>query len=290
MVTAATPEPQPRCVNCGAQLVEKFCAGCGQRTPAPTDYSMRTLASAAIGHLTNWDGRLLSTVRKLFFRPGQLARDHFEGRRAQHLDPFRIFVLSNVLAWLIAPHSRMFGFSLKMGLKYSLFPSFWERALAVRAGLAHVTVEQFGQRIDAVSASENQVGVLCLVPLMACGIWLVMAGRRYRFVQHLIFTAQFYCIHLTCVLLYLGFLLTPFYKLLKPHALTAPIADSFRNLWVQHLTLAPVLAVYLYFALKRAYQLTPRQSLWRALILALWATTISRAFLDVVFTLVLIWA
>jgi hypothetical protein len=117
-----------------------------------------------------------------------------------------------------------------------------------------------------------------------------MAGRRYRFVQHLVFTAHFYCIHLTCVLLYLGFLLTPFYKLLKPHALTAPIADSLRSLWVQHLTLAPILAVYLYFALKRAYQLTPRQSLWRALILALWATTISRAFLDVVFTLVLIWA
>ncbi|MDB4967166.1 MAG: hypothetical protein JWN44_2855 [Myxococcales bacterium] len=277
-------------MNCGSALVEEFCAGCGQRTPTPRDYSMRTLFSAAIGHLTNYDGRLVATVRKLFFRPGQLARDHFEGRRAQHLDPFRIFVLSNVLAWLVAPHTNMFGFSLKAGLKFALFQRRWAWAMAARAALAHVSVEELGRRIDAVSASQNSVAVLCLVPMMAVGIWVVMARRGYRFVQHLVFTAHFYCIHLCCALIYLGFVLRPLYRALKAHPSTASIADLLANNWMQHLMMAPALIVYLFFALQRAYLVGPRQSVWRAVVLGLWASTVARAFFDVGFALVLIWA
>src|SRR5207253_2854042 len=106
-----------------------------------TDYSLRTFLHAAIGHVTNYDGRLLSTVRKLFFRPGQLARDHFEGRRASHLDPFRIFVLANVFAWFVVPHTGLRGFSLPIAKRFAQFSDLWFRLVDVRAAVAQVTVE-----------------------------------------------------------------------------------------------------------------------------------------------------
>lgn len=284
---SASAASAPRgCVNCGGAVAE-FCSGCGQRTPTALDYSLGTLLRAAVGHLTNYDGRLLATVRKLFFSPGQLARDHFEGRRARHLDPFRIFLLSNLLAWLIVPHTEMYGFSLKAALRVALLAPTWARALVARASLSGVTVATFGQRIDAVSASQNSLTVLCLVPLLALGISLVLSGRGFRFVQHLVFTAHFYCIHLCGVLILLGFVLRPVYRLGKAHALTASLVEPLGNLWTQHLLMAPALIAYLYFAMARAYALTPRQSAWRAVAVGLWACVVSRAFFDVSFAMVL---
>jgi hypothetical protein len=287
---APQPATHPPCVNCGSAVVEAFCAGCGQRTPAVTDYSMRTFLHAAVGHVTNYDGRLLATVRKLFFRPGQLARDHFEGRRASHLDPFRIFVLANVLAWFIVPHTGMRGFSMATAKRFAQFHDLWMRLLAVRAQLSHVTVEELSRRIDAISSSENSVTLLCLVPIAACGLWAVMAGRGYRFVQHLVFTAHFYCIHMLCLILYIGVMLHPLWNLLGRHALTAPLVGPLHNIWTEHMAVAPALMVYLYFGLKRAYLLSPSESLWRAVVLGLWVCTTTRMFFDACFVLVLIWA
>ena len=286
------PEPLPDgiCVNCGATDVAEFCAGCGQRTPTPADYSVRTFVRAALGHVTNYDARLLSTVRKLFVRPGQLARDHFEGRRAQHLDPFRIFVLSNLAAWLIVPHTTMKGFSLANGQRWAMLPGLWMRLVAERARLSAVGVDVFVQRIDAISSSENSVAVLCLVPLFALGLWALMRGRGYRYVQHLVFGAHFYCIHLCCVLIYLGFVLRPLARTFAAHSSTAWLATEMVKIWYQHLALAPALILYLYFGLQRAYLISPAASAWRATLLGIWACTVSRAFFDVGFVLVLIWA
>ncbi|MCU1279761.1 MAG: hypothetical protein JWM53_3307 [bacterium] len=284
------PARNPPCVNCGSAVVEAFCAGCGQRTPAATDYSLRTFLHAAIGHLTNYDGRLLTTVRKLFFRPGQLARDHFEGRRASHLDPFRIFVLANVLAWFIVPHTGLLGFSLATARRFAQFPDFWTRMLAVRAQLSHVTVEVLSKRIDAISSSENSVTLLCLVPFAALGVSAVMAGRGYRFVQHLVVTAHFYCIHMLCLIVYIGLLLHPLWNFLGAHAWTAPLVAPLHNIWTEHLAVAPALILYLYFGLQRAYLLSPSESAWRAVVLGVWACTVTRMFFDACFALVLIWA
>ena len=251
---------------------------------------MRAFLRAAFGHLTNYDGRLLSTAKKLFLRPGQLARDHFEGRRAQHLDPFRIFVLSNLVAWFIIPHTTMYGYSFKAGQRLAVLSRFWMRIVELRAGWAHVSVADFAARIDKVAPSENPVTVLCLVPFMTLGLWVALAGRGYRFVQHLVFTAHLYCIHLFCVLIYFAWLLRPLAKLFAAHASTAALAPILLNNWGEHLAIAPALGLYLYFGLQRAYLLAPEQASWRAALLALWACTVTRMFFDVAWVLVLIWA
>src|SRR5689334_14859245 len=136
----SSPSPSP-CVNCGSSLVAEFCAGCGQRTPRPEDYSLRELRKAVTDWLTNYDHRLFATVRTLFLRPGQLARDHFEGRRARHLDPLRIFLLANLAAWLIVPHSFMRGFKVENARRWAQIAGVWERGMSLRASIAGVSIE-----------------------------------------------------------------------------------------------------------------------------------------------------
>ena len=84
------------CLNCGAILHGKYCAACGQ---VADDHhrSIFHLMWEAVEGLTHLDGRLARTIPPLFLNPGQLARDHFEGRRQRHVPPFRLFLITLLL-------------------------------------------------------------------------------------------------------------------------------------------------------------------------------------------------
>ena len=81
------------CANCGAKLEGPYCHACGQ--PADDHHrSLPHLAWEGIEGLTHLDGRLAQTLPALFFHPGKLARDQFEGRRQRHVPPFRLFLVA----------------------------------------------------------------------------------------------------------------------------------------------------------------------------------------------------
>ncbi len=87
------PSPGALCANCGTELAGPYCHVCGQ----DADDHHRSLAHLAwegVEGLTHLDGRLAQTVPLLLFKPGKLARDHLEGRRARHVPPFRLFLIS----------------------------------------------------------------------------------------------------------------------------------------------------------------------------------------------------
>jgi len=89
MTAAAPPE---RCANCGAGLTGEFCARCGQSREAIKRPFLTLLWDALDGAL-DWDGRLMTTLRRLFLRPGRVARDYVDGARASHTPPVRLYLV-----------------------------------------------------------------------------------------------------------------------------------------------------------------------------------------------------
>jgi len=87
------PEPGTLCANCKAVLAGPYCHVCGQDAD-DHQRSIGHLAWEGVEGLTHLDGRLAQTLPLLFFRPGKLARDQLEGRRARHVPPFRLFLVS----------------------------------------------------------------------------------------------------------------------------------------------------------------------------------------------------
>lgn len=87
------PQPGGLCANCGTELRGLYCHVCGQ-TADNHHRSIWRLAWEGIEGLTHLDGRLAQTLPPLFFQPGKLAKDHFEGRRQRHVPPFRLFLIS----------------------------------------------------------------------------------------------------------------------------------------------------------------------------------------------------
>jgi hypothetical protein len=93
------PPPGTPCANCGAALQGPYCHACGQSAD-DQHRSIVHLAWEGIEGLTHLDGRLGQTIPALLFRPGKLARDHFEGRRQRHVPPFRLFLVALLIFML----------------------------------------------------------------------------------------------------------------------------------------------------------------------------------------------
>ncbi|MBP7704232.1 MAG: DUF3667 domain-containing protein [Caulobacter sp.] len=95
------PPPGTKCLNCETELEGRFCHACGQEH-ADHHRSILHLGWETIESMFHVDGRLWRTIPQLFFKPGQLSREYFEGKRARHVPPFRTFLVSLLLFILAA--------------------------------------------------------------------------------------------------------------------------------------------------------------------------------------------
>jgi len=87
------------CLNCGQMLTGRYCAGCGQKT-VPADLTLREFLHETTRELTNWDGKIPTTLITLFFKPGLLTLDFLAGRRARWLPPLRLYLICSVAYFL----------------------------------------------------------------------------------------------------------------------------------------------------------------------------------------------
>jgi hypothetical protein len=90
------------CLNCGAPLTGTYCSSCGQKRPH-TELSLRELLHEATEELIHWEGKVPSTLKALFLRPGLLTRDFLAGRRARWLSPLRVYLISSLAFFVSGP-------------------------------------------------------------------------------------------------------------------------------------------------------------------------------------------
>jgi hypothetical protein len=90
------------CLNCGRPLTGQYCAGCGQKR-RDTDPTLREFLQETTAELTQWDGKIPSTLKTLFFRPGALTQDFLAGRRARWLQPLRLYLICSLAFFVSKP-------------------------------------------------------------------------------------------------------------------------------------------------------------------------------------------
>jgi hypothetical protein len=104
---APAPTP-PRCDNCGASVLDRYCSRCGQRLEPPM-HSLGHFLTVAMEDVTHADSRLWRTLWALLFKPGFLTRQFLDGRRASYLPPVRLYLVLSVVffIWFSATHQKM---------------------------------------------------------------------------------------------------------------------------------------------------------------------------------------
>ncbi len=91
---------EKNCLTCNAELAGRFCQVCGQEN-VETKESFWSLATHFVYDLTHFDGKFLSTLKYLLFRPGFLSQEYLRGKRTSYLHPIRMYVFTSAIFFLI---------------------------------------------------------------------------------------------------------------------------------------------------------------------------------------------
>jgi hypothetical protein len=92
---------EPNCLNCGAELHGGYCHVCGQKAVS-LHLGVHDFAHEATHEFLHLDGKILSTVKLLVLKPGQLTKEFVEGRRARYISPLRVYLTFSLLFFFLA--------------------------------------------------------------------------------------------------------------------------------------------------------------------------------------------
>jgi hypothetical protein len=95
-----SPPPSRGCPNCGTPVSDLYCPRCGQRNKERL-VSLRAIVQDAAEDQFSLGGALPRTLGALLFRPGRLTREYVEGRIARYIPPFRLYLVSSLVFFVV---------------------------------------------------------------------------------------------------------------------------------------------------------------------------------------------
>jgi hypothetical protein len=207
--------------------------------------------------LLHVDGKIFRSVRLLVTAPGVLTQEQFEGRRVRYVSPIRLYLIFSVLYFAVAAVTPDSAFRIIVGAPRSgvSFQGQRERSRSNPDELRKLGFESEQEMRAAASAAVvhwTPRAMFVLVPLFAAMIGLAVkrSGRNYP--QQLYFALHVHA----AWFLFLA---------------VGSAARFFPWQWVSGTASIAVLVwmfLYLILALRRAYTLTIRGALWRALVVS----------------------
>jgi hypothetical protein len=185
--------PSPACVACGAALSGHYCSRCGEAAHHH-EPSLKHFAEEALETFAHVDGRVFFTFRALVTAPGSLAANFLAGRRKAQMGPLQLFVICNLLYFLVQPLTAFAPFTSTLAMQTGARP--WSRMAATmvdaRVAARGEDREEYARRFNETAHLQGKSLVVLMVPLFAVGAW-ALYGRSRRFLaEHLVFAFYFY--------------------------------------------------------------------------------------------------
>jgi hypothetical protein len=241
-----------------------FCGRCGEKRLDHHDLTIGGLVGHALESLTHVDGRVFRSVHDLVLRPGTLTAAYMRGQRRPYLAPFQLFVVTNVLFFVLqsALGFQVLSNDLESHIgtrKGSQFSSAIARPIAERRLAATGRmVEQYTDVFNHAVRVNAKGLVVAMVPLV--GVVLLASFPRTRYP---VTTAIALALHLLAFFLLVETLLMPLVGVPAGIVLSAL---SVGWLW-DPLTSAVLLAicvVWIYKASRFVYAASPKSAALKA--------------------------
>ena len=89
-----------KCLNCGAEVIGRFCHECGQEN-AEAKETIWHLLHHFFSDLTHFDSKLLHTFRYLTLKPGFLSKEYNNGRRVRYVYPLNLYFFTSAIFFLV---------------------------------------------------------------------------------------------------------------------------------------------------------------------------------------------
>lgn len=168
------------CLNCATLLTadDHYCPTCGQKT------NTHRLSMSHIWHdlthaITHTDKGFFFTIKKLFHRPGIMAREYLAGKRKKYFNPFSllvillgVFIVANGIFKPYSEENFSLGTERPAWIKTESQLKKWEKIMERR----HNMGEFVNKKVNIV--------LFISTPFLAFMVWLFYR-RRYNYAEHL---------------------------------------------------------------------------------------------------------
>ena len=240
-----------KCVNCKTDLIGDYCHACGEKVVSPKDFTLVKLAEQTVDVFTHLDSKLYGSIKALLFKPGYLSVAYIEGLRKPFMKPFQIFVLINILFFLLLSDVGVFKKPSRWWFETTDMGYNIKSIAELKAKESSKTLQEVALLYDQKSGSVAKACLIILIPLLGLIYSILFFKEKMQIGKHLIFAIHCFSFMLIFMILWIQLLnLLPFTKT-DPHYVLPLILISI---------------IYMIFSIRRFYSATWSYSIISAIL------------------------
>ena len=179
------------CKNCGYIVHKTFCSKCGQKNSELL--KLKDFFKEIFKDFTELDFRILVTLKKLFTNPGFLTREYWAGKKVKYTHPFKLFVFSGIIYFLLMP-TQWSAYDSEMGREVLLNENEKEvMTVAIRGYEVKIEnpllISSFKNYQIIGSKYEREIDVVLAPTVTALCIMLVHLNYKNLYFSHHLITS-----------------------------------------------------------------------------------------------------
>lgn len=222
------------------------------------------------------DAKVLKTFWLLLSKPGFLVAEYNKGRRKPYMKPIQVFLVATLLFYFVFPPSYLFFAAIvNMGTGYdnnavganTIHYNIGYKIKQI-AAQKNMPVEQVIAEIEKEAYYKSKEFLFIILPFFAGMVYLLFRKANHYFIPHLILALN----------------LLSFFIILN--LLAIPILTwvlRIRNIDDRYFETLPIIfCVYIIFSVKRVYNTSWLQTIWKSLIMVLWFAVLVLIFRQVI--------
>lgn len=232
---------EKNCLNCGAEVLGKFCQNCGQENIEQRDNFFHMVGHFISDYL-HFDSKFFRSLIPLFTKPGFLTKEYWEGRRTRYIPPLRLFFFVTIIFVLVTSYFyNRFGHRIKDAIVNiePIVSSEEEKRVEALHDTTKVFVKSLNKTVTAKELRDEIAGekrrfatiqngfdnvfknlkyvTFFLLPVYALIFKLLFLRRRSFYIDHLIYVMhlQSFAYILLSVVFFLPFIFSIDFALLR---------------------------------------------------------------------------
>lgn len=262
------------------------------------DLSLKHFLKEAFVAVTDVDSAFIATFRWLVIRPGGLTIEYLRGNRARFMAPFRLFLLCNVIYFVVVAEYGVGVFTAPLSVQTGRmgYRAVTQMLVTKRLGqdAPAMTLDEaarrdsartmFAVKYDGATEGVGKAIIVVLIPLYALVLQILYAGRGRFYAEHLVFSTHLIAF-LMLIVAALGAVAGGVGGMMHRLSLSRGGEDEL----LYSVILIVAFSTYVYQALRVAYGTSARGAAIRMAILAMSSIPMLIAFKFVLFLATLYW-
>ncbi|WP_253402163.1 DUF3667 domain-containing protein [Pontibacter sp. HSC-36F09] len=183
------PSSAQHCVSCGKPMDDKFCGACGEKKVDPHEFSIKHFLEELLEGITHFDGKFFRTVKLLFLKPGQLPLHFLEGRRVAYMKPLQLFVVCNLIFFLLTGKNNIFASSFFTFYNFDPYITFGTKETINRMVAQGVNIDSLASLFNEKMASQSKAFIVYFIPVITLTSIICFANKKRHLFEHLIFAS-----------------------------------------------------------------------------------------------------